>query len=399
MMSGRQRIDVFFKYLFTVTAFSSVLALGAILLFIFVQGAEPFVTSTAPGVQLVTERISEITVNGTTYGDTGSFIAIPKEADTVLLSFRGRDGVESLRFTVDRAEKDPEKQLRFETRTDDAAEISYPEAYTCTVEYPGLPGMKQKIHILLPEPPYSPARFLGGLDWRPTYQKNYGIWPMILGTVLVSLGAILLGLPLGLLPALFLAEFVGDRPASLIRAGIELLAGIPSVVYGFFGLMVIVPWVKDTFHAASGNSLLSAVLVLSVMILPTIIAVAETSLRAVPPSFREASLALGASKMQTAWRVVLPHARSGVIAGIILGISRAVGETMAVILVAGNSAQLVNSPLDSVRTLTATIALEMGYSSGRHSQMLFSIGVTLFGFILILNSAILLIRRRAEAAG
>ena len=263
--------------------------------------------------------------------------------------------------------------------------------------YPGpMAGLDRKVHIILPEPAYSLSGFLGGLDWRPTHDKRYGILPMILGTVLASFGAMALGVPVAILCALFLSEFLSEKPAALIRAGIDLLAGIPSVVYGFFGLMVIVPAVKNTFHAPSGNSLLSAILVLAVMILPTVISIAETSLRAVPLSHREASLALGASRMQTAWRVVLPHARSGVIAGIILGISRAIGETMAVILVAGNSTQLVTSPLESVRTLTSTIALEMGYAGGRHAEMLFSIGVVLFVFILILNSVILLLQRRGK---
>jgi phosphate transport system permease protein len=167
-------------------------------------------------------------------------------------------------------------------------------------------------------------------------------------------------------------------------------------VYGFFGLMVIVPFVRKVFDIPSGNTLLSAIIVLALMILPTVITIAETSLRAVPLSVREASLALGASKMQTAWRVVLPHANSGVIAGIILGISRAVGETMAVILVAGNSPHLTFNPLSSVRTMTSTIAMEMGYASGRHSEMLFSIGVTLFSIILILNSFILWFRKRMD---
>ncbi|MDR2730055.1 MAG: phosphate ABC transporter permease subunit PstC, partial [Treponema sp.] len=192
------------------------------------------------------------------------------------------------------------------------------------------------------------------------------------------------------------SEFLPKKITSVFRSGVELLAGIPSVVYGFFGLMVIVPLVKKTFNVPSGNSLLSATLVLTVMILPTIIAVSEKSLQAVPRSRREASLALGASKMQTSLYVVLPHAKSGVLAGIILGFSRAVGETMAVILVAGNSAQLVKSPLEGVRTLTATIALEMGYAEGRHSQMLFSIGIVLLVMVLILNSLILFIRRRGE---
>jgi phosphate transport system permease protein len=187
-----------------------------------------------------------------------------------------------------------------------------------------------------------------------------------------------------------------EKLAGIFRSGVELLAGIPSVVYGFFGLMVIVPSIKAVFKTPSGNSLLAAVIVLAIMILPTVIAVAEKSLRAVPRSRREASLAVGASKMQTAWHVVLPHAKSGVLAGIILGFSRAVGETMAVILVAGNSVQLITNPLEGVRTLTATIALEMGYAEGRHSYMLFSIGVVLLIMILILNGLILLIRRRGE---
>jgi len=177
---------------------------------------------------------------------------------------------------------------------------------------------------------------------------------------------------------------------------VELLAGIPSVVYGFFGLMVIVPLVKQIFKTPSGNSLLSAVIVLAIMILPTIIAVSEKCLRAVPRSRREASLAVGASKMQTAWHVVLPHASSGVFAAVILGFSRAVGETMAVILVAGNSVQFITNPLEGVRTLTATIALEMGYAEGRHAGMLFSIGVVLLVMIFILNGFIFLVRRRGE---
>jgi phosphate transport system permease protein len=219
---------------------------------------------------------------------------------------------------------------------------------------------------------------------------------MIAGTLIVSFAAILLGLPLALLSCVFLAEFVPPRPASFIRSGIELLAGIPSVVYGFFGLMVIVPWVKNTFQVPSGNGLLAAALVLAVMILPTVITIAETSLRAVPVSVREASLSLGASKMQTAWAVTLPHAKSGVMAAVILGISRAVGETMAVILVAGNSPQFIQGITSSLRTLTATIALEMGYAEGRHNEILFSIGVVLFVLILGLNSVILFIRRRTE---
>jgi phosphate transport system permease protein len=275
--------------------------------------------------------------------------------------------------------------------------VTFPDAYTCSVSYPGfLPGLTQKIHIILPEPPYSILSFLGGMEWLPAYKKVYGIFPMIMGTIFACFGALLLGVPIAILCALFLSEFMPDKLASVFRSGVELLAGIPSVVYGFFGLMVIVPSIKAVFKTPSGNSLLAAVIVLAIMILPTVIAVSEKSLRAVPRSRREASLAVGASKMQTAWHVVLPHAKSGVLAGIILGFSRAVGETMAVILVAGNSVQLITNPLEGVRTLTATIALEMGYAEGRHSYMLFSIGVVLLIMILILNGLILLVRRRGE---
>ncbi|MDR2110046.1 MAG: phosphate ABC transporter permease subunit PstC [Spirochaetaceae bacterium] len=394
-MIDRRRTDIFFKHLFRLVSLVSVLALAAILVFVFVQGAVPFLFSTAPGIRLVTENIPEITVNGDLYRNHSTFIHIPADAETISLDFDGGGEERTAEIAVRREERGGGKELS--VIRSGGGEISSPEAYLHTIQFPGgLPGMNQKIHIILPEPPYNIFAFLGGLDWRPTYNKIYGIFPMIIGSVLASFGAILLGVPIAILSGLFLAEFLPPKPAVLVRAGIELLAGIPSVVYGFFGLMVIVPAMKDLFHVPSGNGLLSAVIVLAVMILPTIITIAETSMRAVPLSYREASFALGATKMQTAWRIVLPHARSGVMAGIILGISRAVGETMAVILVAGNSPQLIRSPLDSIRTLTATIALEMGYSEGRHSAMLFSIGVVLFIFILILNSVILWIQRRAE---
>jgi phosphate transport system permease protein len=232
------------------------------------------------------------------------------------------------------------------------------------------------------------------MNWFPTNEKVYGILPMIVGSLFACFGALLLGVPVAILCSLFLSEFLPQKIASVFRGGVELLAGIPSVVYGFFGLMVIVPLIKNTFKVPSGNSLLAGVIVLAIMILPTIIAVSEKCLKAVPRSRREASLSLGASKMQTAWYVVLPHARSGVIAGIILGFSRAVGETMAVILVAGNSVQFITNPLESVRTLTATIALEMGYADGRHASMLFGIGVVLLIMVFFLNGIILWIRRR-----
>jgi len=392
---NRKLTDVFFKHLFSIVALFSVLALGAILLFVFVQGGMPFFSSTAKGIRLVVQRINEFSVNGVSYIDHSTFIDIPKNTENIVISFPNGDKEEVLNILVNNEEKNPEKKLSFTYNGN--VKITYPESYVYTVSWSAaIAALEKKVHVILPEPPYNIFSFLGGLEWHPTRDKIFGVFPMIAGTLLASFGAILLGVPIALLCALFMAEFLKPKPASVVRAGVELLAGIPSVVYGFFGLMVIVPFVRETFNVPSGNTLLSAIIVLALMILPTVITIAETSIRAVPLSVKEASLSLGASKMQTAWKVVLPHANSGVIAGVILGISRAVGETMAVILVAGNSPQLTVNPLASVRTLTSTIAMEMGYASGRHSEMLFSIGVTLFSIILILNSLILWYRRKME---
>ena len=400
-MNRRNHTDVFFKQLFRIVALFSVLALGAILLFVFIQGTKPFFVPTYSGIHLVAQRIDEITVNGVLYVNHSTFIEIPKDTEIISIRYPAAGGeemtVETLDIYIDKNEKDPEKKVSFSYNGD--VKITYPESYVHTVSWiAAIAALEKRIHIIQPEPPYSFAKFLGGREWHPSREKVYGILPMIAGTLAASFGAILLGVPIALLCALFLAEFLSPKFASVVRSGVELLAGIPSVVYGFFGLMVIVPFVKKTFNVPSGNTLLSAIIVLALMILPTIITIAETSLRAVPLAVREASLALGASKMQTSWNVVLPHANSGVIAGVILGISRAVGETMAVILVAGNSPQLTINPLASVRTLTSTIAMEMGYASGRHSEVLFSIGVTLFTIILVLNSLILWYRRRMEVS-
>ena len=392
---NRKFTDIFFKYLFRIVALFSVLALGAILLFVFIQGGIPFFAPTSSGVRLVAQRIDELTVNDVLYIDHSTFIDIPKKTEFISIRFPYDDKEEILDIKIDNNEKDPLKKINISYNGD--VKITYPESYVYTASWPAaIAALEKRIHIILPEPPYSFGKFLTGLQWHPSRDKIYGILPMIIGTLAASFGAVLLGVPIALLCALFMAEFLASRPASIVRAGVELLAGIPSIVYGFFGLMVIVPFVKSVFNVPSGNTLLSAIIVLALMILPTVIMIAETSLRAVPLAVKEASLSLGASKMQTAWKVVLPHANSGVIAGVILGISRAVGETMAVILVAGNSPQLTLNPLASVRTLTSTIAMEMGYASGRHSEMLFSIGVTLFTIILILNSLILWYRRRME---
>jgi len=392
---SRRLTDSIFAWLFRAVSFTGAAALGAIVIFIFVQGSQPFIFPDAQNLRLVVERFDHVTVNGRTYENPEGFIELPWDTKTVLVEFVNRGEEQSLEFRLA-----PEKKgrtnllLPIEPGT---GEASFPDAYTCSVTYPGImAGLTQKIHLILPEPPYNFFEFLGGLEWLPAYQKKYGIFPMILGSIFVCFGALLLGVPIAILCALFMSEFMPEKVTNIFRGAVELLAGIPSVVYGFFGLMVIVPFVKQLFKIPSGNSLLSAMLVLTIMILPTVIAISEKCLQAVPRSRREASLALGASKMQTALFVVLPHAKSGVLAGIILGFSRAVGETMAVILVAGNSAQLIKSPLEGVRTLTATIALEMGYAEGRHSQMLFAIGIVLLVMILILNSIILFMRRRGD---
>ncbi|MCL2834690.1 MAG: phosphate ABC transporter permease subunit PstC [Treponema sp.] len=395
---SRKQTDLFARYLFTLVSLVLVLALASILFFVFAQGTAPFFTSTSKGIQLVVQNISEIEINNVTYKDRSTYIELDPGTTNISLDFL-KDG-EKITADIDTVagEKDPQKMLDVKLSAAGNGSVSFPEAYVYTITWPAnIKALDQRVHIIMPEPPYSFIDFITGLKWSPSRDKIYGILPMIIGTILAALGAVLLGVPAALLCAVFMSEFLPQKIAVLARSGIELLAGIPSVVYGFFGLMVIVPAVRNIFNIPSGNTLLSAVIILALMILPTVITIAETSLRAVPLANREASLSLGASKMQTCWRVVLPHAGSGVIAGIILGISRAVGETMAVILVAGNSPQIAG-PLQGVRTMTATIAMEMGYASGRHSEMLFSIGVALFIMILILNSLILWIRKNPGAA-
>ena len=221
--------------------------------------------------------------------------------------------------------------------------------------------------------------FLFSSDWNPGSGK-FGIYPMVVSSIWVTLGALLVGAPLGVAGAIFLTEFVPRQVMSIIKPTIELLAGIPSVVYG-----VLAPVIR-THLGGAGLSLLAASVILGVMILPTIISISTDAMGAVPNSFREGSLALGATRWQTVYMVVLKAARSGIIASIILGMGRAIGETMAVIMVAGNSVKVSHSALDSVRTLTANIAMEMGYATGRHRQALFATGVVLFVVIMILNS-------------
>ncbi|MDV4151238.1 phosphate ABC transporter permease subunit PstC [Clostridium sp. AL.422] len=231
---------------------------------------------------------------------------------------------------------------------------------------------------------YSFIDFFVGSKWLPS-TDTYGVMPMMIASILATIGSVIIGVPIGILTAIFIAEIAPRRVGKFISGAVELLAGIPSVLYGIFGLAVIVPWLMNTFNLPKGQSLLAIIIVLSIMMLPTIVTVSETAIRAVPKSYKEGSLALGASHIETTFKVVVPAAKSGILAAIVLGVGRAIGETMAIILVAGNSPIIPSSITDSVRPLTTNIALEMGYAFGTHQEMLFATGVILFLFILLLN--------------
>ena len=239
-----------------------------------------------------------------------------------------------------------------------------------------------------------PLNFLLGTVWRPG-NDLYGIFPMIMGSLYVTAGALLLGVPIALLTAIFLARFCPPRLYRLLKPAVNLLAGIPSVVYGFFGLVVLVPFVRNTF-GGNGNSILTASVLLAMMILPTIIGVAEAAIRAVPESYYEGSLALGATHERSVFFSVFPAAKSGVMAGVILGVGRAVGETMAVIMVAGNQPRLPSSILEGVRTLTTNIVMDMSYAIGLHREALIATGTVLFVFIMLINVLFSLTKRRSE---
>lgn len=237
-------------------------------------------------------------------------------------------------------------------------------------------------------------KFLLGTRWKPA-NNLYGILPMIVGSLYVTGGALLLGVPIGILTAVFLARFAPKNIYTPLKSAVNLMAGIPSVVYGFFGLVVLVPFIRETF-SGRGMSVLTASLLLGLMILPTIISVSETSIRAVPESYYEGGLALGASHEKSVFFTVLPAAKSGIFAGVVLGIGRAVGETMAVMMVAGNQAVIPSSVLSGVRTLTTNIVLEMGYSTDLHREMLIGTAVVLFVFILMINLSLSLFKRRVK---
>lgn len=234
--------------------------------------------------------------------------------------------------------------------------------------------------------------FLTGKVWRPG-NDLYGILPMILGSVYVTVGALIIGVPIGLLMAVFMAKFCPKWLYKILKPVVNLLAGIPSIVYGLFGLTVVVPFIRD-YIGGKGFSILGTSIVLGIMILPTIIGVSESAIRAVPESYYEGALALGATKEASVFRTVVPAAKSGIIAAITLGVGRAIGETMAVKMIVGNQPRFPDSILDGVRTLTSNIVLEMGYATDLHREALIATGVILFIFILIINVAITLMKRK-----
>lgn len=240
-----------------------------------------------------------------------------------------------------------------------------------------------------------PLNFLTGIEWRPN-NDIYGILPMIVGSVLTTIGALIIGAPIGILSAVFLAFYCPKKIYPVLKSGVQLLAGIPSVVYGFFGLMVLVPFVREVF-GGRGLSVLTASVLLGMMILPTIISVSESSIRAVNTSYYEGSVGLGATHERSIFRCVLPACKSGIMTGVVLGLGRAIGETMAVIMVAGNQAAIPKALTDGVRTMTTNIVMEMGYAADLHREALIATGVVLFVFILLIHMIFSAMKRRTKA--
>ncbi len=239
--------------------------------------------------------------------------------------------------------------------------------------------------------------FLFGTTWRPTASEpQFGLLPMILGSVYVTTGAALIGVPIGILTAVFMANYCPPRLYKVLKPSVSLMASIPSIVYGFFALQFLVPIIRDRV-GGTGYSMLTAMILLAIMILPTVIELSESALRAVPKSYYEGSIALGATQERSIFQVVMPAASSGILSSVVLGIGRAIGETMAVVLVAGNQPVSPNSLLKGVRTLTTNIVLEMSYASGDHRQALIATGVVLFVFILLINSVFIVIKNREAA--
>lgn len=236
------------------------------------------------------------------------------------------------------------------------------------------------------------TNFIFGKEWRPG-NDIYGIFPMIIGTFYITGGALVIGIPLGVLMAVFLSRYCPKKIYGFVNSLVELLAGIPSIIYGFFGMVVLVPFVKNNF-AGNGNSIFTAAILLGIMILPTIISVSKAALMAVPESYYEGAVALGATKEISIFKVVIPAAKSGITAAIALGIGRAMGETMAVMMIAGNQPRIPDSVFEGVRTLTTNIVLEMGYATDLHREALIATGVVLFVLILIINLFVSFFKRK-----
>ena len=234
--------------------------------------------------------------------------------------------------------------------------------------------------------------FIFGQKWKPS-NEVFGIFPMIIGSIYITAGAVVIGVPIGILTAVYLARFCPEKLYKIVKPAVDLLAGIPSVVYGFFGLCVIVPFVRNHI-GGDGNSILTASILLGFMILPTIINVSESSIRAVPEKYYQGALALGATHERSVFCTVVPAAKSGIMAGIVLGIGRAIGETMAVIMVAGNQARMPKGILEGIRTMTSNIVMEMGYATDLHREALIATGVVLFVFILIINTLFSILKNR-----
>lgn len=389
-------IEWFWKHLFLVMATISIISVVTIGFFVISNGIKPFIGSSSETTIVYLEKFKatdQVRLNGELITDFTDAIELSDGEHTLI--YNTTEGLEEISITIDSKNTDASQTVVFSDEPEKST-IDDSVKYTSILTVKGTsPVLDRKISIVVPEPAHSVTDFLFGAEWKPTALKLYGILPMILGTVGVTIGALTVGVPIGILTGVYIAELAPKKVAKILRPAVELLAGIPSVVFGFFGLTVIVPMIQKIFGLASGTSMLAAVIILGIMILPTVISMTETSLRAVPNYYREGSLALGATQIQTIFSVTIRAARSGILTGVVLGVGRAVGETMAVILVAGNSPQVPDSILSSVRTLTSTIALEMSYASGRHSEMLYAIGIVLFIFIVVLNVVIMRLNKKA----
>lgn len=239
------------------------------------------------------------------------------------------------------------------------------------------------------------VKFIFGTEWRPS-NDIYGIFPMLIGSIYVTAGALILGVPVALLTSIYMAYFCPKKIYSFLKNAINLMAGIPSIIYGFFGLVVVVPVIRFLTDGEAGTSMLAASVILAIMVLPTIVGVTESSLRSVPQSYYEGSLALGATHERSVYVIMFPAAKSGIMAGIVLGIGRVIGETMAVNMVAGNQPRMPQGILEGLRTMTGNIVMEMGYATGLHREALIATGVVLFVFILLINLLVSLLNRREK---